>query len=77
MYLKNIRNDIIGIIDFNGNLVVEYIYNAYGIGISSSKFGFAPISGSLYIMVPPIFVKCFIDGFSTLFSTVKTISALA
>ena len=50
---------------------------AYGIGISSSKFGFAPISGSLYIMVPPIFVKSFIDGFSTLFSTVKTISALA
>ena len=50
---------------------------AYGIGISSSKFGFAPISESLYFMVPPIFVKSFIDGFSTLFSTVKTISALA
>ena len=30
MYLKNIQNDIIGIVDFSGNLVVEYIYDAYG-----------------------------------------------
>ena len=30
MYLKNIQNDIIGIVDFNGNLVVEYTYDAYG-----------------------------------------------
>ena len=26
----NIQNDIIGIVDFNGNLAVEYIYDAYG-----------------------------------------------
>ena len=39
MYLKNIQNDIIGIIDFSGNLVVEYIYDAYGniININKSK----------------------------------------
>ena len=30
MYLKNIQNDIIGIIDSNGDLVVEYMYDAYG-----------------------------------------------
>lgn len=30
MYLKNTQNDVIGIIDSNGNLVVEYKYDAYG-----------------------------------------------
>ena len=30
MYLKNIQNDIIGIVDFSSNLVVEYTYDAYG-----------------------------------------------
>ncbi len=30
MYLKNIQNDIIGIIDSDGNLVVKYMYDAYG-----------------------------------------------
>lgn len=29
-YIKNLQNDIIGIIDVNGNLVVEYMYDAYG-----------------------------------------------
>lgn len=30
LYLKNIQNDIIGIIDTNNNLVVEYNYDGYG-----------------------------------------------
>ena len=30
LYLKNIQNDIIGIIDENNNLVVEYNYDGYG-----------------------------------------------
>ena len=30
IYLKNIQNDIIGIVDESGNLVVEYMYDAYG-----------------------------------------------
>jgi len=30
LYLKNIQNDIIGIVDETGNLVVEYTYDAYG-----------------------------------------------
>ena len=29
-YLKNLQNDIIGIVDRNGNIVVEYVYGAYG-----------------------------------------------
>lgn len=30
LYLKNLQNDIIGIVDEAGNLVVEYTYDAYG-----------------------------------------------
>ncbi|MFA7126403.1 MAG: RHS repeat-associated core domain-containing protein, partial [Bacilli bacterium] len=30
LYLKNLQNDIIGIVDETGNLVVEYTYDAYG-----------------------------------------------
>lgn len=30
LYLKNLQNDIIGIVDSNNNIVVKYYYNAYG-----------------------------------------------
>ena len=30
LYLKNLQNDIVGIIDSNNNLVVKYYYDAYG-----------------------------------------------
>lgn len=50
---------------------------AYGIGVSSSKFGFTPLSGTLYYMVPPKIVQNVIGSISTLFSRVKRISALA
>lgn len=50
---------------------------AYGIGVSSSKFGFTPLSGTLYYMVPPKIVQNIIGSISTLFSRVKRISALA
>ncbi len=30
LYLKNLQNDIIGIVDSDNNLVVEYYYDAYG-----------------------------------------------
>ena len=30
LYLKNLQNDIIGILDSNGNIVVQYYYEGYG-----------------------------------------------
>lgn len=30
LYLKNLQNDVIGIVDSNNNLVVKYYYDAYG-----------------------------------------------
>lgn len=30
LYLKNLQNDIIGIVDSNNNIVLKYYYNAYG-----------------------------------------------
>ena len=35
-YLQNLQGDIVGIIDSNGNLVVEYRYDAWGKPISTS-----------------------------------------
>ena len=30
LYLKNLQNDIIGIVDSNGNIVAKYVYDAWG-----------------------------------------------
>ena len=30
LYLKNLQNDVIGIVDSNNNIVVKYYYDAYG-----------------------------------------------
>ena len=50
---------------------------SYGIGVSSSKFGFNPISASYYLLIPGNVIISIANWFSSLFNKVKTISALA
>ncbi len=49
----------------------------YGIGISSSKFGFSPMSFSGYTMVPANVIISISNWFSSLFNKVKSIASLA
>ena len=44
----------------------------YGIGVSSSKFGFSPMSYSYYTMVPANVVISISNWFSSLFNKVKS-----
>ena len=48
-----------------------------GIGISSSKFGFSPLSGTYYTLIPFNWVITIADMFSSLFGRMKTISNMA
>ena len=50
---------------------------SYGIGVSSSKFGFSPISASYYFLIPGKVIISIASWFSSLFNKVKTIAALA
>lgn len=38
LYMKNLQNDIVGIIDSNNNIVVEYYYTAYGSLLSTNDY---------------------------------------
>ena len=49
----------------------------YGIGVSSSKFGFSPMSYSYYTMVPANVVISISNWFAALFNKVKSIASLA
>jgi len=49
----------------------------YGIGVSSSKFGFSPMSYSCYTIVPANVVISISNWFSSLFNKVKSIASLA
>ncbi len=48
----------------------------YGIGVSSSKFGFSPLSYSCYTMVPSSIIISISNWFFSLFGRVKTIASL-
>lgn len=48
----------------------------WGLGISSSKFGFSPMSVSGYAMLPAKIVISVADWFSSLFSRIKAITNL-
>ena len=47
-----------------------------GVGISSSKFGFSPMSVSGYAMLPAKIVISVADWFSSLFSRIKAFANL-
>lgn len=48
LYIKNLQNDVIGIVDTNGNIVVKYYYDGYGTLIDTSGINLSSINPFRY-----------------------------
>ena len=60
LYVKNIQNDIIGLIDTSGNQVVEYKYDSWGntVSITGSKAGTVGVKNEEPIQIQGVLSGC-------------------